>query len=130
MDVNEFLKFVRDRQLINNSFSEQELHHIFNKVQDEEGAFYAAVGNLGLDDTGMERGKEKFKMSMKSSKLSSELDYSEFLAAHMNIVIAQLFLLFVISMLYQRCSYSHLTLAMHSICAFTGLCCNILSLDF
>lgn len=79
MDANEFLKFVRDRQLINNSFSEQELHHVFNKVQDEEGAFYAAVGNLGLDDTGMEKGKEKFKMSLKSSKLSSELNYMEFI---------------------------------------------------
>ena len=79
MDSNEFLKFVRDRQLINNSFSEQELHQVFNKVQDEEGAFYAAVGNLGLDDTGMEKGKEKFKTSLKSSKLASELNYMEFI---------------------------------------------------
>ena len=37
MSTSEFLKFVRDRQLINSSFSEEEFHNVFNKIQDEEG---------------------------------------------------------------------------------------------
>ena len=49
MDSKEFLKFVRDRQLINNSLSETELFQVFAKVQDDEGAFHSSVGALGLD---------------------------------------------------------------------------------
>ena len=79
MDTNEFLKFVRDRQLINNSFSEEEFYNVFNKVQDEEGAFHAAVGSLGLDEHGHDEGIKGFKLSSKLRKLDQELSYSEFL---------------------------------------------------
>ena len=79
MDTNEFLKFVRDRQLINNSFSEEEFYNVFNKVQDEEGAFHAAVGSLGLDEHGHDEGIKGFKLSSKLRKLDQELSYTEFL---------------------------------------------------
>ena len=65
MNIKEFLKFIRDRQLINNSFSEDEFHNVFNKVQDDEGAFHAAVGSLGLDEHGHDEGIKGFKLSSK-----------------------------------------------------------------
>ena len=55
MDTNEFLKFVRDRQLINNSFSEEEFYNVFNKVQDEEGISCCSC-SLGLDEHGHDEG--------------------------------------------------------------------------
>ena len=85
MDTNEFLKFVRDRQLINNSFSEEEFYNVFNKVQDEEGAFHAAVGSLGLDEHGHDEGIKGFKLSLR--KLDQELSYTEFLEGIVAIAI-------------------------------------------
>ena len=79
MDIKEFLKFIRDRQLINNSFSEDEFHNVFNKVQDDEGAFHAAVGSLGLDEHGHDEGIKGFKLSSKLRKLDQELSYPEFI---------------------------------------------------
>jgi hypothetical protein len=87
MDTNEFLKFVRDRQLINNSFSLDEFYNVFNKVQDDEGAFHAAVGSLGLDEHGHDEGIQGFKLSTKLRKLDQELNYSEFLEGLATIAI-------------------------------------------
>ena len=81
MDSKEFLKFVRDRQLINNSLSETELFQVFAKVQDDEGAFHSSVGALGLDEHGHDDGIKGFKLSSKLGKLDVELTYPEFLEA-------------------------------------------------
>ena len=74
------IKTLAEQDLVLNSLNEfNELVTEFYKIQDEEGAFHAAVGSLGLDEHGHDEGIKGFKLSSKLRKLDRELSYSEFI---------------------------------------------------